>query len=75
MIDSGNLDSVFSNNAASFTVSSIVINGYSSNSLALGTPTVQYACASGKNYTFQAGHSYNIMVNAAYGSCQINKVN
>ena len=71
VIDSSNLDSIFSGGETSFVATQIIINGYSSQG-SLNTPTVQYPCPLGTNYTFQAGKSYNLMVNASSGgACEI----
>ena len=70
VVDSGNLDSIFAGGNTSFVAQQIIIDGYSSQG-SLNSPTVQYACPQGTNYTFQAGKSYNLMVNAASGVCEI----
>lgn len=72
--DSSNLDGFFANGATSFTTSQILINGYPSQTN-LNSPANQYNCSLGTNYTFQAGHSYNLMVNAVYQSCAISQIN
>jgi chitinase len=75
VIDSSSLDSIFAGGRTSFTASQVLINGYSSQS-DVGTPGVQYSCPLGAGYTFEAGHSYNVQVNANsdYRSCAISKV-
>jgi hypothetical protein len=71
VIDSSNLDSIFSGGNTSFVATQIIINGYSSQG-SVNTPTVQYPCPLGTNYTFQSGKSYNLMVNASSGgACDI----
>lgn len=75
VIDSSALDNFFANGANSFTTSQIMINGYQNQSQGLGSPTVQYNCAMGNGYVFAAGHSYNLMINAAVGSCDIQQIN
>lgn len=69
--DSGNLDQIFANGKTSFVAQQIIINGYQSQDQGLGAPTSQVNCPAGTGYTFEAGKSYNVMVNAATGVCQI----
>lgn len=69
------LDEFFADGATSFTTSQIVINGYPSWDSNLDRPSVQYDCTKGRGYTFQAGHSYNLMLNAASQSCEIKQMN
>lgn len=71
--DSASLDTLFSDKT-SFTASSILINGYSSQSQSLSNYNHQYTCPSGEGFVFQAGHSYNLMVNAASHTCAITLV-
>ncbi|MDY0914639.1 hypothetical protein [Rathayibacter festucae] len=75
VIDSSNLDAIFSGGKKSFTASRVLINGYSSQS-DVAAPGEQYVCPVGSGYTFEAGHSYNVQVNANSGfkSCAISKV-
>lgn len=75
VFDSGTLDTYFSDGKTEFSVTSIVINGYSSQELELGSPTVQFKCPSGDNYKYEANHAYNILVNAAAGVCEIKEIN
>lgn len=74
VIDSSNIDTIFSN-ASSFTTSSITLNAYSSGSTSIFAPDRQSSCPKGTNYTFQASHSYNILVNPATGDSDITQVN
>lgn len=75
VIDSNNLDNLFSAGQPSFTASQILINGYPSNSTNIYSPNAQFPCPAGTNYVFKAGHSYNVQVNAVYQSCAISMVN
>ncbi|MDQ7822272.1 MAG: glycoside hydrolase family 18 protein [Candidatus Eremiobacteraeota bacterium] len=74
VIDSSNLDTIFSN-ATSFTTSSILLNAYKSGTTNIYSPDKQTACTKGVNYKFEAGHSYNIMINPATGDSDITQVN
>lgn len=69
------LDTFFAGDADSFTTSQILINGYSSYESDLNYPNNQYDCNLGRNYTFEAGHSYHLMLNAANQSCAISMLN
>lgn len=70
--DSNNLD-VFFANADSFTISGIQINKYSDENK---TKAQYVQCNSTLKYTtLSAGHTYNVMVNPTYGSCEISQVN
>ena len=59
VVDSWNLDQMFKDEANSITAN-IVINSYISGSQNIDSPTKQ---ANAGSYTFNKGHSYNIMVN------------
>ncbi|MBP9741948.1 MAG: hypothetical protein KBD37_01170 [Burkholderiales bacterium] len=71
---SSNFNTLFSNGATSFTTSQILINAYPQSTSAIGSPSAQYNCSSGANYTFYAGYKYNVMVNPVYQSCAISLV-
>jgi hypothetical protein len=76
VIDSSNLDSIFATGNKSFTVSQILIDGYADQTHGLSNPTTPaVACPQGAGYIFQANKSYNIMINAATGVCDITIVN
>lgn len=75
VIDSSNLDTIFTNNNETFSTSSIIINGYSSYDQNVNQPNNQYTCSQGTNYTFHSGHSYNLMINAVTKTCAITQVN
>lgn len=75
VVDSMNLDTMFADGSSSFTTSQIIINGYPSYNSTILSPAGQWSCPLGTNYTFKAGHSYNLMVNAAYRSCDITMIN
>ncbi len=76
VIDSNNLDYIFSNGNTSFKTSQIIINGYPSYDSDINNPTGgQWVCNAGENYVFEAGHSYNVMVNPVYHSCDIKQIN
>lgn len=75
VLDSGNLDNIFTNPATSFTASRITINGYPAQSTPIDSPTAQYNCSQGENYVFHAGHSYNLLMNEETGACEIKQVN
>ncbi|GEM_PF-829446 len=74
VINSSSLDTIFSN-AASFTTSSILLNAYKSGTTNLYSPDRQTSCSKGVNYKFEAGHSYNIMLNPVTGDSDITQVN
>ncbi|QHC57165.1 glycosyl hydrolase family 18 protein [Rathayibacter sp. VKM Ac-2760] len=76
VVDSSNLDAIFSGGKTSFTASQVLINGYSSQRDVAG-PDRQYVCSAGAGFTFEAGHAYNVQVNADSGfkSCAISTVN
>lgn len=75
VIYNGNLDTLFSNGVTSFKTDTVLINGYPSNDTPLAQPNTQTACSLGNGYTFEAGHSYNIMVNAVTKACDIKMMN
>jgi hypothetical protein len=75
VVDSGNLDAIFSNGVTSFATAQILINGYSSYDSNIMAPSGQWNCLAGAGYTFEAGHAYNLMINPVYQSCAISKVN
>ncbi|MCD6027727.1 MAG: hypothetical protein K0R08_2246 [Solimicrobium sp.] len=74
VIRNENLDKFFSNNVQSFTASQILINAYNSKSDPLSAPAKQIKCPTG-NYTFVAGHSYNLMINPTTESCAVGIMN
>lgn len=70
--DSSNLDLLFAN-TDSITLSGIQINKYSDeNKTKTGTAA---ACSNLSITTLSAGHTYNVMVNPTYNSCEITQVN
>lgn len=78
VIDSSNLDNIFSNGNTSFTAT-VQVNGYKTNGN-INSPTGSFTCKSNPTYTFEAGHSYNIIVNATDNSngaaaCVVQQVN
>lgn len=76
VIDSPVLDGIFADGATSFTTSQILINGYPKFDTPIGQPNQpQTVCTLGNGYTFHAGHSYNVMVNAVAKSCDIKMMN
>jgi chitinase len=76
VIDSSNLDSIFATGNKSFTASQILIDGYADQTHGLSNPTTPaVVCPQGAGYIFQANKSYNIMINAATGVCDITIVN
>ena len=81
VVDSQNLDNLFSGGATSLTASKVLVYGYQNNS-SLDNPSGTYYCRSNSSYTFNAGHSYNIVFNATdntgnngTAACVINQVN
>jgi hypothetical protein len=57
-------------------VSQILIDGYADQTHGLSNPTTPaVVCPQGAGYIFQANKSYNIMINAATGACDITIVN
>lgn len=74
VIDSYNLDNIFTNGATSFTTTKVIINSYSSASSSLANPNKQINCQAGTNYQFLINHSYNIMFNPIGGECEIKQV-
>jgi len=69
VIDSNNFDVVFAN-ASSFTTTKILLNSYKQGT-GINNPDHQISIPNGA-YTFNAGHSYNILVNPANGASEIN---
>lgn len=61
--DSLTFDKLFSGGTTSFTTQQILINSDSGS---------QVICSAGTGYTFEAGKSYNLMINPDTGACQIN---
>ncbi len=74
VVDSDNLDRIFSNGATSFTATQILVNGYPSRDADIGQPARQWVC-SVANYPFAANHSYNVMFNPTNGACDLKQVN
>lgn len=81
VMDSQNLDNLFSGGATSLTASKVLVYGYQNNS-SLNNPSGTYYCRSNTSFTFNAGHSYNIVFNATdntgnngTAACVINQVN
>ncbi len=74
VVDSNNLDRIFSNGVTSFTATQILVNGYSSRDADIGKPARQWGCTM-TNYQFAANHSYNLMFNPTNGACALTQVN
>jgi hypothetical protein len=75
VVNSSNLDKFFSNGAISFTTTQVLINGYRSYNSSINQPNSQTICVMGSGYTFKAGHSYNVIVNAVNKECEIKMMN
>jgi chitinase len=71
VVESQNLNSLFSNENTSFRTDKIIINGYSSYDTGVNKPDSQAECEAGRNYNFQSGNTYNVIVNTTTGACEI----
>jgi hypothetical protein len=80
VVDSNNLDMIFSNGNTSFSASQIIMNGYPSVNSDILTPvsSSQFNCVdrtsrawNGNGYTFKANNTYNVQINPTYKSCAV----
>lgn len=71
VIDSSNLDALFANGVKSVTVT-VIGNSYNNWQTPISQPDKQ---TSGTTYTFEAGHSYNVLFNPDTMALEIKKIN
>lgn len=71
VIDSENLDTLFSNGVKSITAT-VIGNSYNNWQTPISQPDKQTA---GQSYTFQAGHSYNVLFNPDTMALEIKEIN
>lgn len=72
VIHSTELDGFFKDGKTSFRAEQVLCNSYSSSSAPIGSPVKQVDIGA---YTFEKGHSYNIMVNPDTMAGKISKMN
>jgi hypothetical protein len=70
VLDSSNLDTIFSNGTTSFSAT-VIGNSYNDWQTSINNPDKQ---TSGTSYTFEAGKSYNVMVNPDSMAMEIKEV-